>query len=155
MKKQKPDIAELITQMQQQLASLEKKVDTLISQFSVRAYQEKPEPKPFQRPQQPQNHGQVKHDTARMERPMYKAVCADCHKECEVPFRPSQDRPVYCKECYSKRRTGGAFKPSHDNKPKEKNMIAAQPISVPTAAETRKPAKKKPAAKKRTKAAKR
>ncbi len=33
---------------------------------------------------------------------MHKAVCADCGKECEVPFKPSGDRPVYCKECYGK-----------------------------------------------------
>ncbi len=38
-------------------------------------------------------------------REMHKAVCADCGKECEVPFKPGKDaegnpRPVYCKECY-------------------------------------------------------
>ncbi|MBL7147963.1 MAG: DNA-directed RNA polymerase [Nanoarchaeota archaeon] len=33
---------------------------------------------------------------------MHKAVCADCGNECEVPFKPSNDRPVYCRECYSK-----------------------------------------------------
>jgi CxxC-x17-CxxC domain-containing protein len=37
-------------------------------------------------------------------REMHKAVCADCKKECEVPFKPSGDRPVYCKECYPKHR---------------------------------------------------
>ena len=31
-----------------------------------------------------------------------KAICADCGAECEVPFKPTQDRPVYCKECYKK-----------------------------------------------------
>ncbi len=36
------------------------------------------------------------------EREMHKAVCADCGQECEVPFKPSGDRPVYCKECYRK-----------------------------------------------------
>jgi len=35
-------------------------------------------------------------------RKMFKAVCADCGKECEVPFKPSEDRPVYCKDCYRK-----------------------------------------------------
>jgi len=30
-----------------------------------------------------------------------------CNKECEVPFKPSGDRPVYCKECFSKRKGGG------------------------------------------------
>jgi len=35
-------------------------------------------------------------------REMHKATCADCGKECEVPFKPSGDRPVYCKECWQK-----------------------------------------------------
>jgi CxxC-x17-CxxC domain-containing protein len=35
-------------------------------------------------------------------REMHKAVCADCKQECEVPFKPSGDRPVYCKNCYPK-----------------------------------------------------
>ena len=39
-------------------------------------------------------------------REMHKATCADCKKECEVPFKPSGDRPVYCKECFSKRKGG-------------------------------------------------
>lgn len=37
-------------------------------------------------------------------REMFKATCASCQKECEVPFKPSGDRPVYCKECFSKRK---------------------------------------------------
>ena len=37
-------------------------------------------------------------------REMHKAVCADCKKECEVPFEPKEGRPVYCRECYSKHR---------------------------------------------------
>jgi CxxC-x17-CxxC domain-containing protein len=35
-------------------------------------------------------------------REMHKATCAECKKECEVPFKPSQDRPVYCRDCFSK-----------------------------------------------------
>lgn len=35
-------------------------------------------------------------------RKMYKAVCSDCGKEIEVPFRPMKGRPVYCRECYQK-----------------------------------------------------
>ena len=33
-------------------------------------------------------------------REMHKAVCAECSKECEVPFKPTEGRPVYCKDCY-------------------------------------------------------
>ena len=40
-------------------------------------------------------------------REMHKSVCADCGKECEVPFRPTGDRPVYCEECWVKRRPPG------------------------------------------------
>ncbi len=35
---------------------------------------------------------------------MHKAKCAECGKECEVPFKPSGDRPVYCRECFAKHR---------------------------------------------------
>ncbi|HLX12931.1 MAG TPA: CxxC-x17-CxxC domain-containing protein [Bacteroidota bacterium] len=35
-------------------------------------------------------------------REMFKTTCSDCKKECEVPFKPSGDRPVYCKDCYPK-----------------------------------------------------
>ncbi|HRZ85496.1 MAG TPA: hypothetical protein P5277_01825 [Candidatus Paceibacterota bacterium] len=40
---------------------------------------------------------------------MHKATCSECGKECEVPFKPSNDsegkpRPVYCKECYAKKK---------------------------------------------------
>jgi len=39
------------------------------------------------------------------DRQMFKATCAECKKECEVPFEPKGDRPVYCRDCYMKRRT--------------------------------------------------
>ena len=36
------------------------------------------------------------------EREMFTAICASCGKEARVPFRPREDRPVYCSECYAK-----------------------------------------------------
>ena len=33
-------------------------------------------------------------------REMHDAICAKCGKETQVPFKPSQDRPVYCRECF-------------------------------------------------------
>ena len=38
-------------------------------------------------------------------REMHKAICADCGEECEVPFKPTQSRPVYCRDCFAKRRS--------------------------------------------------
>ena len=37
-------------------------------------------------------------------REMHKAVCSECKKECEVPFKPTEGKPVYCRECFAKRR---------------------------------------------------
>lgn len=37
-------------------------------------------------------------------RELHKATCSDCGKETEVPFKPSGDRPVYCRDCFQKHR---------------------------------------------------
>ena len=41
---------------------------------------------------------------ARRERVMYDAICAECGKETQIPFNPTNDRPVYCKECFEARK---------------------------------------------------
>lgn len=33
-------------------------------------------------------------------RQMYPAVCASCGKETQVPFQPSGEKPVYCRDCF-------------------------------------------------------
>lgn len=38
----------------------------------------------------------------RPQREMFAATCAACGIETEVPFRPSGDRPVYCRDCFSR-----------------------------------------------------
>ncbi|MEZ5334937.1 MAG: CxxC-x17-CxxC domain-containing protein [Methanolobus sp.] len=37
-------------------------------------------------------------------REMHKAICSDCKQETEVPFKPSGERPVYCRECFQNHR---------------------------------------------------
>ena len=37
-----------------------------------------------------------------------KTVCSQCGKETTVPFRPTQGRPVYCRECFQQRRSMSA-----------------------------------------------
>ena len=39
-------------------------------------------------------------------RQMYTVTCAACGKPAEVPFEPKGDRPVYCRECFSKQKQG-------------------------------------------------
>jgi CxxC-x17-CxxC domain-containing protein len=31
---------------------------------------------------------------------MHQAECNECHKMCEVPFRPNGKKPVYCRDCF-------------------------------------------------------
>lgn len=38
-------------------------------------------------------------------RDMHKATCSECGKPCEVPFKPTGDKPVYCNDCFSSKRT--------------------------------------------------
>jgi ATP-dependent RNA helicase DeaD len=37
-------------------------------------------------------------------RNMHAAVCSECGEECKVPFKPDPKRPVYCRDCWQKRR---------------------------------------------------
>jgi CxxC-x17-CxxC domain-containing protein len=40
----------------------------------------------------------------RRSREMFDAVCAECGKTAQVPFRPSGMKPVYCSDCFQNRR---------------------------------------------------
>jgi CxxC-x17-CxxC domain-containing protein len=66
----------------------------------------------------------------RGERPqMHSAVCATCGKVCEVPFRPTGDKPIYCSSCFekeggfsSRRRGGGSGRRDKESR----TMFSAQ-----------------------------
>lgn len=38
---------------------------------------------------------------------LFRATCTGCHAACEVPFQPSGDRPVYCRNCFRKDEESG------------------------------------------------
>jgi CxxC-x17-CxxC domain-containing protein len=38
---------------------------------------------------------------------MFPAVCANCGTETMVPFKPSNDRPVYCRNCFDAKKSSG------------------------------------------------
>ena len=38
---------------------------------------------------------------------MFPAVCANCGTETMVPFKPTSDRPVYCRDCFDARKSAG------------------------------------------------
>src|ERR1700684_2362098 len=37
-----------------------------------------------------------------------QATCSGCGKQTTVPFRPTQGRPVFCRECFQSRRTAAS-----------------------------------------------
>jgi CxxC-x17-CxxC domain-containing protein len=37
-------------------------------------------------------------------REMTKITCSECGKEAEVPFKPREGSPVYCRDCFMKKR---------------------------------------------------
>ena len=37
-------------------------------------------------------------------REMFDAKCADCGNDCQIPFKPKDDRPVYCRDCFQNHR---------------------------------------------------
>ena len=112
----------ILAKMQEQIASLENKIDTLIARST---------PRPVEVKKQENNY---------RERILYKTICADCRKECEVPFKPTGGRPVYCKDCFSKRKAAGILL---KNRPGETVLTQVTHIDKPKVAEKKKPASKK------------
>lgn len=37
-------------------------------------------------------------------REMFAATCSSCGREAQVPFRPTNGKPVYCNDCFASRR---------------------------------------------------
>lgn len=46
--------------------------------------------------------GGFRQDRGSQER--HPAKCAECGKDCTVPFKPTEGRPVYCTDCYRNRK---------------------------------------------------
>ena len=40
-------------------------------------------------------------------RELFEVVCSSCGQKTTVPFKPTSDRPVYCRTCFQSRRASG------------------------------------------------
>lgn len=137
------DIVGLITTLVQRLVALEAKVDTVLSRIPDKAAEISRQPQapgaPAQRPKEA--------------RPVYQVICADCGKHCEVPFKPSPGRAVYCRECFARRKSNNNFAPRIELNPAalapKLQPVVEKPVAAKAAALPA--AKKKPAAVKKTK----
>jgi len=56
---------------------------------------------------------------------MFEVKCTDCKKDTTVPFEPTKGKPVYCKTCFSKRRSN---RPARTNEPIRFNLNNAWAI---------------------------
>ncbi|MFA5338245.1 MAG: CxxC-x17-CxxC domain-containing protein [Candidatus Omnitrophota bacterium] len=151
------DILGFIAKIHEQLALLDRKLDLVIAKvMPPKPPEVKPFPKPFQQSGNTHPQTNQRQDNRFRERPMFKTVCADCRKQCEVPFRPSGDRPVYCQDCFSRRKNASSFKPNIDNRLRQTSPSQMASFNKPQVTEAKKPVikkrpveKKKPIAKKR------
>lgn len=100
----KASTEDMLLRIQEQLGFLEKKIDALVAQGARPQH----EPRRFDRDERPRHFGGDRHGGGNRERTFTKAVCSECGAECELPFRPTGDRPVYCKDCFSKRKAEGS-----------------------------------------------
>src|SRR3989338_4634429 len=83
---------------------------------------------------------------------MHSAVCDNCGRECEVPFRPTSGKPVYCSNCFENQRgssdsgNGGRYERRSPERPD--NGLAevnAKLDNILRLLESQKPVVKKPA----------
>ena len=54
---------------------------------------------------------------------MFSATCSQCGKDCQVPFRPSGEKPVYCSDCYEKLGNNSNSWSYGDNRPQQRSSF--------------------------------
>ena len=49
--------------------------------------------------------GRGRRDSGRNRGPveMTKVTCSECGSKCEVPFKPTTDKPIFCSDCFEKK----------------------------------------------------
>ncbi len=130
------DLKEFIKKTEEQFLLLNQKIDKLLSSQaaqkitlpkspSIGVNKQTGQPFQHQKPQEKKHFG----------RPMYKTICAECGKECEVPFKPTGERPIFCKPCFTNRKKPFVHK-NQDNTSVKENTTQ-KPESTVTAPEQR------------------
>jgi CxxC-x17-CxxC domain-containing protein len=149
--KNNTDVVKVMTQIQAQLAVLDRKLDTFMTKSLTELAQALAAQKPTAalRPQ-PAPQPLVPQPRVQSQRPMYAVICFECGKDCEIPFKPIGDRPVYCRECFAKRKAGHASKVNSDQKPQAAPAAAVKAPKPAAKVKKKAPAAKKPKAKKKT-----
>ncbi len=107
--KKKVDVGDLLNEMLARFDAVGEKLDALSSKIAGLSRVVSMENDPgFKTQASLPKKPPIPQDRPPRERRMYKVICAECKKECEVPFKPVEGRAVYCKTCYSARRKNNA-----------------------------------------------
>ena len=67
---------------------------------------------------EPNRFGRNKRDVE-----MTKVTCSSCGSKCEVPFKPTSSKPVFCSDCFSKKDKSGSQKGTDKYSGKEFEII--------------------------------
>lgn len=119
--KKKIDVEDLLGELQARFDAIEDKLDMLLSKSAVLTRMISTERDPaFKTHATVTKKFPIPQDNNPRERKMHKVVCAQCKNNCEVPFVPRADRPVYCKTCYSNRRKESSLR----NIPNREEIVA-------------------------------
>lgn len=54
---------------------------------------------------------------------MTKVICSSCGVECEVPFKPTSTKPVYCDACFAKMGKGRSNNNNNNNSSRDLDII--------------------------------
>lgn len=60
---------------------------------------------------------------------MHQAICSECRKSCEVPFRPSGDKPVFCNDCF-KGKNNDSRGERHDSRGGRRDYSERPPVEM-------------------------
>lgn len=69
--------------------------------YAEKGFQNKPGRCPSCRAARKAQRGEV---PVRQPREMFDAVCSECGCDTKVPFKPTEGKPVYCRECFQAHR---------------------------------------------------
>jgi CxxC-x17-CxxC domain-containing protein len=62
----------------------------------------------------------TEHRTGSNKTEQFSATCSECHKKCDVPFKPSQDKPVYCSACFGMKKSGNELRGERNTDKRER-----------------------------------
>jgi len=100
--------SEVLARIEAQIIALDKKVEALMMRSS---------PQPMERERS--SYSSRGYDPHQKGKAMHKAVCSECGQACEIPFKPSGDRPVFCSQCFAQHQNEGSGESRFDKKPRD------------------------------------